>query len=1130
MATIGTLTLTYTADTETLDKAIRKMNKDIKSSSEQMQQSVKKTASSFDSLASSIKKIAGIAGLGYLTYKVKVAANEWMKLSAAQQMAERELSAAALSVGRYSDTMHRSLLQTAKDLEKVSGYTDQAILQGMKYLIVASNITDDIMPRATRAMVDFAHFTGMEVPKAAKLLVKASMGMQGELRRLGVVVGASTYTLHGFRGVLDEISVMVGNQTKFYTGSYKWAWDTLKISIMEAKERLGSFLNILLVEGGITDKFTTKLWKMVDGFDELLKSGKIREFANDTIITLGNIGIKSLKIFNSVYKGIKEFFKDLGTTIQETANNFDKLMKKLDNAEKFKGKMITGFPEETPQNLLSMFTGLFSPGIAHAATPDADMYAMKRSMDTASEIQGILWEASWKKPEEALADNTDKTKILTNSTDILERTINNLVTAIREIVYAAQGRKIQYETGVDYMFQQPSWLQQKSFSELMHPYSGLDPNANYLEQLRADTAKQAQKDWLETGLPEYQTRMAAQKRQITAGAEFTEGIYEIVKHGKTAFDELTDNIADMFMKKFLAEKFALQIGKFLEKEAFSYKVGSGKNETTISGSWNDVIGAGATAYNIHKNRKEMSIEEGALMGGLAGFAIGGPFGAVVGGFLGAGIASASKPKQSVELLFEEINGEIELISHSFKGQKASYKAITAAEEAVQSAFNFYDKLRKITGETGLFSMTAKGKTAANLSTKEMFKISAGMMYESFGSDFVKRIEEYLGKTRHIKTTYETRGEGWLHSKYPDRPGIEYEYEYGKKSLSSGKYKWITENITSLEELIKAEDWDTIASHMMQGSLEDIMEQYGQIATDFATTMSTSITDGMMQALYSGEFQTFKDVFGKTIYDSVMTSLIQVATNEMALFPLMNSIKKIIGQVATGELPMGDFLKYNKTPWSELSPDDLGHKTYAMLMSDPNQFKRSGALSQISDLLSGDDLSNFTDDIKNIFDLLEPFVFDLAESLGINTEAIRANTDALLGPLDSLIEQLTLGDLAPGKSITGIKDMVDKAYDLAMSDPTQENIADYARLVGQYEAPLAQQIGPEGGDIDYGKYVSGTLAEIEKLKTTALEGQAVNITIGLNIDGEALNSTITSAVIEGANTNVNVQAAIQGAVN
>lgn len=168
----------------------------------------------------------------------------WVELSNAQDQAERQLKAAQIANGRYSESFYQSTLKQAEALHMLTGAKEADIERGQRMLMTYENISNDIMPRATKAMADLAAIMGGDMQKAAEQLGKAMEGESEGLRRAGIVISKDVYTYRGAIGVLEEVEKKVKGQSESLAqGSGQWK--LLGGALNDAKIALGHFFTEL---------------------------------------------------------------------------------------------------------------------------------------------------------------------------------------------------------------------------------------------------------------------------------------------------------------------------------------------------------------------------------------------------------------------------------------------------------------------------------------------------------------------------------------------------------------------------------------------------------------------------------------------------------------------------------------------------------------------------------------------------------------------------------------------------------------------------------------------------------------------------------------------------------------------
>lgn len=205
-------------------------------------------------------------------------AKNFIDASNKQAQAVAGMETALKSMGRYTPELSKEMQALASSLQQVTNYGDEATIEGQKFLVTYREITDDLLPRSTKVMLDLAALMGGDTVKAANMLGKASMGMVGELRRVGITVDADTYKLKGYAGMLDAVETQVKGQAEAQrkaTGSMI----ALGNSIGDLKEKAGDILKL-----GLESLFSS-LVKKVDGLNgaiqRLLLDSEFRELISE---------------------------------------------------------------------------------------------------------------------------------------------------------------------------------------------------------------------------------------------------------------------------------------------------------------------------------------------------------------------------------------------------------------------------------------------------------------------------------------------------------------------------------------------------------------------------------------------------------------------------------------------------------------------------------------------------------------------------------------------------------------------------------------------------------------------------------------------------------------------------------
>lgn len=225
-------------DAKKFQDGMNKANKDLNG----LNENTKKIQRSMNMMK--VAAVAAFAGWGIS--RVVGQMRELIEASNRQQEALIGMETAMKSMGRYTPSYSKELQKLAQSLQRVTNYGDEATLEGMKFLMTYRDITDDLMPDTIKTMQDLAALMGGGpggLVRAANMLGKASMGMTGELRRVGITVDRTTYESEGYLGVLKQIQEQVGGQAtamRQATRGYK----AVANEVSDLKEAFGELLTI----------------------------------------------------------------------------------------------------------------------------------------------------------------------------------------------------------------------------------------------------------------------------------------------------------------------------------------------------------------------------------------------------------------------------------------------------------------------------------------------------------------------------------------------------------------------------------------------------------------------------------------------------------------------------------------------------------------------------------------------------------------------------------------------------------------------------------------------------------------------------------------------------------------------
>ncbi|MBW2062630.1 MAG: hypothetical protein JRI95_13865, partial [Deltaproteobacteria bacterium] len=214
----------------------------------------KKTKASAGHWKSLIAVVGGFMAIS----KIKSWASEWIEYAGAQQQATAGMEQSMRSMGRYSPELKAQLLSVASALQEVTTFGDEATIEGQKFLLTYKNITDDLLPRTSAIMLDLAALMGGDTRQAANMLGKASMGLSGELRRVGITIDEDIAKSNDFAAILGEIEKQVGGQAQALAQTGYGGLKQLGNLAGDAKEKLGDLI-LLVMDAGVFDELKKQL-------------------------------------------------------------------------------------------------------------------------------------------------------------------------------------------------------------------------------------------------------------------------------------------------------------------------------------------------------------------------------------------------------------------------------------------------------------------------------------------------------------------------------------------------------------------------------------------------------------------------------------------------------------------------------------------------------------------------------------------------------------------------------------------------------------------------------------------------------------------------------------------------------
>lgn len=238
---LGTALVAVRADIKDLKKDLDKTRTEFDRHTNQLQKQADRGKTAFNKMW--LAYTAGAAAALIAGTKLLNMGARLVKDYEAQRKAVAGMETALRSMGRYTPGLSADLQEYAAALQEVTNFGDEATLQGVKFLATYRDITDNLMPRSIAIMQDLAALMGDGpggLVRAANMLGKASMGMTGELRRVGITIDQATFQAGGYAAVLEQIAQQVEGQARAMADP----WTQLSNLIGDTRENLGGLVSI----------------------------------------------------------------------------------------------------------------------------------------------------------------------------------------------------------------------------------------------------------------------------------------------------------------------------------------------------------------------------------------------------------------------------------------------------------------------------------------------------------------------------------------------------------------------------------------------------------------------------------------------------------------------------------------------------------------------------------------------------------------------------------------------------------------------------------------------------------------------------------------------------------------------
>ena len=968
------------------------------------------------SLLASLKShwIAASASI-YAALKLERMAEGWIRLYGAQEQAERGLKQVMVSMKRYSGDFYESLTKQASAMQKLTGIGDEAIIGGQKFLMTFKQIPDDMMPRTTRAMLDLAALMGGDTTRAALTLGKAAMGMTGELRRVGITVDTHTFKLKGYSGVLAEIEDQVKGQAEALGKGYG-KWKILGAGIGDAKENLGEILNKMIEGAGIIDALTISVNALNTGFEKLSNLDSQRAGLTP-----------SQRAFDIVARNVATQRGD--AALQSLLTNLVMSPEQMAHVMEFQQKM-----QQQAKSLTSEY---------------------QKARGEVLDLIDKMTTSEYDQKLQALNDKfEDFRKILGDSPDVIR-------------AYSL------------------------ALNELNQKFGQLNKeDVNPLPFLQAKGLGYGSLEQAEQQFTEFTGRISEDWRQFAEGMHdsFVSNFEAALWDGENLFEGFikdfgrmyTREMAKVFSKQYMqpiydkmAQGISDSITKAMSKKMSQEEIAYGDIGLGVSGYTGAdvglkslaIIGAYAKFIDYFDMWKPIFQADASEMGGMQDklFDI---FG------IGGGDKSVKEIETSVSLMFDTIDGVITLMSDEWENLARDDRLIESIREFYQNQYDFYNQLNLMLGgiNYSLGSLTTSGLSAEDIERKvstqpiQYAMENVGQLIGVFGEGIVSDL-----KTAFEATFSSQAVEQWIKSQGKLWPEF-----FGGPSESSGAYyfEWFrnqTDVVGDFEKILAGEK-----------SYVDFLKQQFTIyegdgykpSIPYTLTMQDIIQNSTKVSTLNWDetgriIESIDEVFGGTeAFKDFLEPLKNQVDNFNAYFAegLGDAFVKALETGSFGNFTTGlrQQIGLNvKKAFLEGIVPSMADKMLGPLFES---FGLGGIVTRsIEGMVSGDttapsindavislkesfDSLDFTQ-IQPLFNTLAEGILKLNDSFGLNTEALGQNTDAILGPVESFLRDLTVGPYAPALSLEGMQAEYAKLYQSAYFDP--EAFGEFASYGKQY---------------------------------------------------------------------------------
>ena len=289
-----------------------------------------KVGATFATVKNAVFGLKGaLVGVGLILVggAVKRGIDSLVESSSEFQDAVTALDASIKSMGRTTPNLSSELKRLADEIQVVTGVSNSQIIAGQGFLATYKDIADHLMPRVTKVMVDFAAKTGQGVVPAANAMGKASMGLTGELSRMGITLSDLAKETKDFELILSEIEQQVGGLSDALGTTFTGNVGKVTSAFSDLKRAYGDLLvNSDLVNNLLarTSFFLADLTEKARGFSEEEVEEKFRgwfETLQSVIDGIKGFVLNIQMFFIKVGLGIEGIFNAISRGLRRMAEN-----------------------------------------------------------------------------------------------------------------------------------------------------------------------------------------------------------------------------------------------------------------------------------------------------------------------------------------------------------------------------------------------------------------------------------------------------------------------------------------------------------------------------------------------------------------------------------------------------------------------------------------------------------------------------------------------------------------------------------------------------------------------------------------------------------------------------------------